>query len=188
MKTGTGYLRSTSMILMILIWTSFSEKHPYIYQSMTARMLEATRKGYWDAPDDVLETLVSEYAQSVVENGPACCHHTCGNPILGDEYIPGLISAFGLSSDLNAEYGATMESVTERGKTAAKGGVGKDAGKPANPSEQLNPSEDYVKGYEMEVETSEFSTGLSFSGAPMIGMVLVIALMVVIYWGYRRRY
>jgi cobaltochelatase CobN len=158
-------------------------EHPYIYQSMTARMLEATRKGYWDAPDDVLETLVSQYAQSVIENGPACCHHTCGNPILGDEYIPGLISAFGLSSDMNAEYGATMGSVTERGKTAAGGGVGKDA----NPSEQSNPSEDYVEGYEMEVETSEFG-GLSFSGAPMIGMVLVIALMVVIYWGYRRRY
>ncbi|KAB3543398.1 MAG: cobaltochelatase subunit CobN [ANME-2 cluster archaeon] len=164
-------------------------EHPYTYQSMTARMLEATRKGYWDAPDDVLETLVSLYAQSVIDNGPACCHHTCGNPILGDEYIPGLISAFGLSSDLNAEYGAMMESVTERGKTAAEGGVGKDTGKPANPSEQSNPSEDYVEGYEMEVETSEnFSTGLSFSGAPMFGMVLVITLMIVIYWGYRKRY
>ncbi len=163
-------------------------EHPYTYQSMTARMLEATRKGYWDAPDDVMKTLVAEYAQSVIENGPACCHHTCGNPILGDEYIPGLISAFGLSSDLNAEYGAMMESVTDRGKTATEGGVGKDTGKPANPSEQSNPSEEYVEGYEMEVETSEFSTGLSFTGAPMIGMVLVIALMVVIYWGYRRRY
>ncbi|MEA3283309.1 MAG: hypothetical protein U9Q68_12310, partial [Euryarchaeota archaeon] len=98
--------------------------------------------------------------------------HTCGNPILGDEYIPGLVSAFGLSSDLNAEYSATMESVTKRGKTAAEGRVGKDADKPAN------PSEDYVEGYEMEVETSEkFSTGLSFSGVVVIGMVLVIALM-----------
>ena len=82
-----------------------------------------------------------------------------------------------------------MESATERGKTAAEGGVGKDTGKPANPSEQLNPSEDYVEGYEMEVETSEnFSTGLSFSGAPMFGMVLVVTLMIAIYWGYRRRY
>lgn len=40
----------------------------------------------------------------------------------------------------------------------------------------------------MTVEKSEkFYTGLSFSGAPMIGMILVIALMVIIYWGYRRR-
>ncbi len=40
----------------------------------------------------------------------------------------------------------------------------------------------------MTVEKSEkLSTGLSFSGAPMLGMILVIALMVIIYWGYRRR-
>jgi len=40
----------------------------------------------------------------------------------------------------------------------------------------------------MTVEKSEKSSNmLSFSGAPMIGMILVIALMVVIYWGYRRR-
>jgi cobalamin biosynthesis Mg chelatase CobN len=52
------------------------------------------------------------------------------------------------------------------------------------------PSElsDYVEGHEMTVEKSEkSSTGLSFSGAPMIGMVLVIALMIAIYLGYRRR-
>jgi cobalamin biosynthesis Mg chelatase CobN len=57
---------------------------------------------------------------------------------------------------------------------------------PMNPSRQSESN--YVEGTEMTVETSkESSTGLSFSGAPMIGMVLAIALMVVIYWGYRRR-
>ncbi len=65
-----------------------------------------------------------------------------------------------------------------------------DVSMPASPSEASNPSEpsDYIEGSEMEVEESEkFNTGLSFSGAPMLGMVLVIALMIIIYWGYRRR-
>jgi cobalamin biosynthesis Mg chelatase CobN len=72
-----------------------------------------------------------------------------------------------------------------------EGGSGMDVTRPASSSEASKPSgsSDYIEGSEMTVETSkDFSTGLSFSGAPMIGMVLVIALMVVIYWGYRRRY
>jgi len=70
------------------------------------------------------------------------------------------------------------------------GGSGMDVTRPASSSEASKPSgpSDYIEGSEMTVETSKnFSTGLSFSGAPMIGMILVIALMVSIYWGYRRR-
>jgi len=56
-----------------------------------------------------------------------------------------------------------------------------------NPSKQSGSN--YVEGSEMTVEKQEkFNTGLSFSGAPMLGIVLVIALMIIIYWGYRRRY
>ena len=64
-----------------------------------------------------------------------------------------------------------------------------DVSIPASSSEASNPSEpsDYLEGPEMAVEKSEKFDGLSFSGAPMIGMVLVIALMIIIYWGYRRR-
>ena len=75
--------------------------------------------------------------------------------------------------------------------TSTEGGVGIDASLPAESvkeSKLSEPSEDYVEGHEMTVEKSEKSSNmLSFSGAPMIGMILVIALMVVIYWGYRRR-
>jgi cobaltochelatase CobN len=71
-----------------------------------------------------------------------------------------------------------------------EGGSGMDVSMPASSSEASKPSEpsDYIEGSEMAVEKSEkFNTGLSFSGAPMLGMILVIALMVIIYWGYRRR-
>ncbi|RLG29885.1 cobaltochelatase subunit CobN, partial [Methanosarcinales archaeon] len=69
-------------------------------------------------------------------------------------------------------------------------GSGMDVSMPASSSEASNPSEpsDYIEGPEMAVEKSgKLNTALSFSGAPMLGMVLVIALMIIIYWGYRRR-
>jgi cobalamin biosynthesis Mg chelatase CobN len=75
-------------------------------------------------------------------------------------------------------------------ETIRDGGVGTDVSQPVESVKESKPSEpsDYVEGSEMEVETSKkFYTGLSFSGAPMLGMLLVIALMVIIYWGYRRR-
>jgi cobalamin biosynthesis Mg chelatase CobN len=77
-------------------------------------------------------------------------------------------------------------SSTASNETTIEGGVGTNVDQPMNPSKQSESN--YVEGSEMEVETSKkFNTGLSFSGAPMLAMILVIALMVIIYWGYRRR-
>ncbi|MBA2864377.1 cobaltochelatase CobN [Methanococcus maripaludis] len=61
-----------------------NENNPYAYQSMTARMMETARKGYWDASGETLEFLANEFIQSVVEYGVTCCHHTCGNLELND--------------------------------------------------------------------------------------------------------
>jgi cobaltochelatase CobN len=214
------------------------QNSPYAYQSMTARMLEAVRMGYWDATPDTIESLVSEYMESVVESGATCCHHTCGNPLL-DDYVTGIISALDsdvVSSDVAAKYRETMDAVAGResvssqptdtdtdssggggdgtyppdwfddtdtedtvpqsrsststmNETVREGGAGTDVSQPVESVKESKPSEpsDYVEGQEMEVEKQEKSGGLSFSGAPMIGIILVIALMVIIYWGYRRR-
>ncbi|HQD27190.1 MAG TPA: cobaltochelatase subunit CobN, partial [Methanoculleus thermophilus] len=39
----------------------FSTHNPYVYQSITARMLDAARKGYWDADSEVLQHLAQEF-------------------------------------------------------------------------------------------------------------------------------
>jgi cobaltochelatase CobN len=92
----------------------FDENNPYAYQSITARMLETVRKGYWDATNEVIESLVAEYTNSVAENGAVCCHHTCGNPLL-DEYIQGLISVPGMvSEEIAGKYRKTMDEVKNR--------------------------------------------------------------------------
>ncbi len=86
----------------------------YSYQSITGRLIEASRTGNWEPSDEVLSKLVSEYVNSVVDNGVACCHHTCGNP-LADEYISGLMSSLNAVDEETAKkYTKIMEETTER--------------------------------------------------------------------------
>jgi cobaltochelatase CobN len=103
----------------------FESNNPYAHQSITAQMLEATRKldaegnPYWDADPDVIESLVKEYVESVAEHGATCCHHTCGNPLLG-EFVSGIIStldSYVISSEIAETYREVMDKVT--GKTNA---------------------------------------------------------------------
>jgi cobaltochelatase CobN len=94
--------------------------NPYQYQSITARMLETARKGYWDASDEVIQSLVSEYVESVVESGVTCCHHTCGNALL-EEYIEGVMSVPGVVDEETAEkYKELMEEATESSELSSE--------------------------------------------------------------------
>ena len=92
----------------------FNENNPWARQSMLARMLEAVRKDYWDASDEVIQALTAEYAESVAENGVTCCHHTCGNPTL-DDYVNGIMSVPGVvSKEIAAEYNNQVYEATYR--------------------------------------------------------------------------
>ncbi|MCG8619636.1 MAG: cobaltochelatase subunit CobN, partial [Desulfobacterales bacterium] len=75
----------------------FDKASPWAYQSLTGRMLETRRKGYWEADQKTVETLAAEYAKSVITRGVACCDHTCNNPLLNQMVvsilsIPGVLS------------------------------------------------------------------------------------------------
>jgi cobaltochelatase CobN len=58
------------------------QANPHAYQVLTGRMLEATRKGYWDPSGEVRANLAKEYAQSVLKHGISCTIATCDNPEL----------------------------------------------------------------------------------------------------------
>ena len=162
----------------------FAESNPYARQSMAARMLETDRKGYWDASDEMIQSLVREYVESVVENGVTCCHHTCGNPLL-DEYISGMLSVPGLSAEDAEKYRQLMDEATGREQPATEtvvddssssawrrlhdsgtGNESTDAGAGAGMDAELkqdtgaggegvsNPA-DYVEGYEMQDESAQ---------------------------------
>jgi cobaltochelatase CobN len=78
--------------------TKFFDAHnPWAYQSLTARMLEAVRKGYWQPDEQVTRKLAAEYATNVVQRGVACCDHTCNNPML-NQMVVNLISLPGVLS------------------------------------------------------------------------------------------
>jgi len=207
--------------------------NPYQYQSITARMLETARKGYWDASDEVIQNLVKEYAESVVKDGVTCCHHTCGNALL-DEYIQGVMSVPGVIDEETAnEYKKLMQEATEpsqqsgesssgssshhdhdTGKATVVSGASKtsnqtaSAGESTNnqtvkgsdagygtdtsePAPEIGKSADpnYVEGYEMQKESAEekASGGLSFSGADIFGVIVVVAAVGGIYLGFRKK-
>ncbi|KKG16182.1 cobalt chelatase [Methanosarcina sp. 2.H.T.1A.6] len=163
-------------------WTR--QNNPYAYQSMTARMLETARKGNWDASDEALESLAAEYAESVVEDGVTCCHHTCGNPLLNG-YVSGLVSVPGFSEAIEQATQESLKQEVPEKHSSSKGhqtsvaeklnqtvksnteepvsnpavvendaGYGVDSPEPA-PEAKTSSDSDYVEGYEMKKESVE---------------------------------
>ncbi|WP_338100175.1 cobaltochelatase subunit CobN [Methanolapillus africanus] len=92
-----------------------SSTSPYALQSVTARMIEASRTGYWDANDEQMKQLMETYVKDVIEHGVACCHHSCGNPSL-DKFIAGQMSVLGLTPDEEKAYWEAVKDATERDK------------------------------------------------------------------------
>jgi cobaltochelatase CobN len=76
----------------------FEEHNPYAKQSMSARMLEAVRKGYWKADEKTKQDLTKTYVENVVKNGVSCSYTTCDHPEL-QQYIKGIALT---NSNINA--------------------------------------------------------------------------------------
>ena len=93
----------------------FFDKHnPWAYQSMIARMLEAVRKGYWQADEQVTKKLAAEYATNVIQRGVACCDHTCNNPML-NQMVVNLISMPGvLSPQMVEQFKLAIEQMAKK--------------------------------------------------------------------------
>lgn len=67
----------------------FDEHNPYARQSMSARMLEAVRKGFWKADANTQKELAKIYVDNVVKNGVSCSYTTCDHPQL-QQFIKGV--------------------------------------------------------------------------------------------------
>lgn len=101
----------------------FDEHSPPAYQDMTARMLEVTRKGYWDASAEIRENLAREFMASVARNGFSCSGNTCGNPRLL-EYLLQQAAAAGVDP---AEIEAFEQDVESRMQTDLQTAAAEDA-------------------------------------------------------------
>ena len=117
-----------------------NEHNPWAYQSMTARMLEAVRKGYWQADKNLTSKLAVEYAVNAVEKGVACCDHTCNNPLL-NQMVVNLISVPGvLSPEVVEQFKMAMEKMAKKSlnqqvaeRKALQKALNADIARPARP-------------------------------------------------------
>ncbi len=99
----------------------FMEKQsPWAYQGITARMLEANRKGYWKASEQARRKVAAEYAQSVASSGAACASHICDNPAL-NEMVLNLVSIPGvLPPSVREGFRKSLEQATGKPLEAQK--------------------------------------------------------------------
>lgn len=188
----------------------FNRESPWAYQSMTARMLEAVRKGYWQADEKITRKLAAEYALNVVAKGVACCDHTCNNPML-NQMVVNIISLPGVMSlemvekfKLAVEKAAARsldEQVVNRKELLARlsGGLGstsqdarQDAREKQPVSKENRASEKTdakaVEGYKMEdINSPDETTDLGSSGVQWAASLFVLLLIGLFFWGLRRR-
>ncbi|MDR0881291.1 MAG: cobaltochelatase subunit CobN [Candidatus Adiutrix sp.] len=172
-------------------------ENPWAWQSLTGRMLESTRKGYWQATDETKQKLSIQYALSVISRGLACCDHTCNNPqfhhmVLNIISLPGvmspeLVAEFKLAvetagqkslEDMVAERVSLLENLGREKSAEAKAAAGPEAPEAALES---------VKGLKMEkVEEMAEKTSVSSSGVEWFASVFVLALVLLFFIGLRR--
>jgi len=175
----------------------FFEKNPYAKQSIVARMLEAIRKGYWNAPEEIKRELAKELERLQQTYGVTCCHHTCGNVKLM-EFKAGILSSIKEEEKIREKtkkhhvsggggggYVITPTTVitttpTSERRVNESSGVGLESQK--KPEEAEKSTED-VKGYKIEkVERAP----VRISTTPIVVLIVVALAVVLFYIGMRR--
>ena len=173
----------------------FNKTNPWAYQSMTARMLESIRKEYWRADEATKRKLVVEYAVNVVEQGVACCDHTCNNPMLNNMVmniisIPGMLSPEIVERFRLAVEKALKKTLDQQAaemadmKKRVNDGFNKQTPqemKKEQEKEADDKSKENVEGYKMEeVNSQDKTTELPSSGAQWYAILFSAAVTVFI--------
>jgi cobaltochelatase CobN len=171
----------------------FDENNPYAYQVITARMLEASRKDYWHPNEEMKQHLAAEFEASEIEYGVTCCHHTCGNLLLR-EYMVGIITgteptevATSGPRSGSSRHPYPQDEASGTANQTLSASIGTDTSEEPDLEEVTTESEgDEVSGFVME-DISEKSSMPSISGAPLMGIILVLFILLAIGAGFRRR-
>ncbi|WP_300669927.1 cobaltochelatase subunit CobN [Desulfoluna sp.] len=185
----------------------FDEANPWAYQSLTARMLESVRKGYWKADEAVTKNLAKEYAMGVVEKGVACCDHTCNNPLLNQMVVtlvsmPGMLSpemvekftiameeAVGKKlEDQETEQAARHETVMAASQASSDPATKKAEKSVTTPDpNESGRGKKSVQGYKMEkIEKKEETTHLSSSGVMWYAAFFLLGFIGLFAWGMHK--
>ena len=174
----------------------FDENNPWAMQSISARMLEAIRKKYWDAPEKVKRKLAVDYTMSVIEKGIACCDHTCNNPAL-NQMVVNIISIPGLLSPelvnqfqavVSKSMGMDLEEAVDKRKALQENlaQVIKEIQQEEKVVEGKKPEKEKIEGYEM-VEEKKEDTKLVSSGAAWAVIIIVLGFIGLLIVGWSRK-
>jgi cobaltochelatase CobN len=170
----------------------FDKNNPWAIQSITARMLEADRKKYWQAPEEMKKNIARAFAVNVIEKGVACCEHTCNNPMF-QQYVTNYLSLAGL--------------LTPKQMNAFKMALAKAAGKPLEKriagyqkarqglekvikeiqqaeNARSDTKEKNIEGFEM-VEEKAKETTVTNSGSAWQVMMIAAGILVLLVAGYK---
>lgn len=187
----------------------FREKNPYAYQAVTARMLETIRKGYWEAAEEVKQTLAKEYIEAVTAYGPACCEHICNNPAF-DQYAVDIAAAAGIASpETLLKYKEILNHITGKTLNQRKSEMDrivkaqpvmlamsdKKIDKKENPEEDIKQEIDMkvpveskkLEGYEMKEEAQEIKIDMNVSKTSWIAVAVISACAGLFYYGWKRK-
>lgn len=171
----------------------FDQNNPYAYQVATARMLEAARKDYWHPTEEVKENLAEEFEKSEQEYGVTCCHHTCGNLLLR-EYMQGVLAgseSAQSSSSKKGGGGSSRHPFVPESPEAGTSNQTQSSGVGTTTAEkpvEAEPAQSDISGYVMEEVVKDASSMMpSISGAPLLGVLLVLFMLVVIGAGFKRK-
>ncbi|MBW1659818.1 MAG: cobaltochelatase subunit CobN, partial [Deltaproteobacteria bacterium] len=181
--------------------------NPWAYQSMTARMLEAVRKGYWKAGDAVVKSLALQYAVSVVEKGVACCDHTCNNPLL-NQMVVGILSLPGVTTpQVIEQFKLAIERMAKQSlekqvacriklqkrlaegfkRDAAVKTKKATAGESKTAQEARGKNAREIEGYKMEeIKRKDTSTKLSSSGVQWYLSFFILLIVGLFVYGVRK--
>jgi cobaltochelatase CobN len=170
----------------------FDRHNPWALQSISARMLEADRKGYWQAPLEMKKNLARTYALSVIEKGVACSEHICNNPKL-QRVVTEIIARHGLLTPPQLDrFKRVMAKATGQTQKEQEAEHQKTREGLTRTLQEIQKDEDIlaqgerkkIEGFEM-VEQKPQETNRTASGSPWAVMAIVLALLALFYTGWQ---
>ena len=183
----------------------FEKNNPWAIQSINARMLEAIRKEYWNAPEKIKKKLAVEYALNVIEKGFACCDHTCNNPALNQMVvniisIPGILSpekvnqfkvVVSKATGMNLEKAVKKRVELQKNLAEYKGKVKQDKDEIRKEKKEVkskNNAKEKIEGYEIvEDKQEKEDSKLTTSGSAWIVMIIVLGFMILFFAGWLKK-
>ena len=172
----------------------FDRENPWAIQSIAARMLEADRKKYWQAPTEMKKNLARTYALNVIEKGVACCEHTCNNPML-QQFTVNIISLYGLlTPEQLDQFKLEFAKATGRTREENEARYQKTRESLARTLEEIQKDESVkaktdgkkLEGLEMVEEKAE-KTRSTASGSEWWVMAIVIGLLALLFIGWKKK-